>query len=229
MNRSTARKIIIAIDGHASSGKSTLAKRLAEALHYSYVDTGAMYRAVALFFLQEGIEWTDSYAVKSAMEKINIHFKVEAGDNQIYLNGENVNEAIRSMEILEIVSDVAKIPYVRKVVVAQQQAMGEEKGIVMDGRDIGTIVFPEAALKIFLTADGRERARRRALEMEENGVPVRFSDVYENIQQRDFIDSTRTESPLKIADGAICIDSTNLNRDALFDKVFRLAEEIISA
>lgn len=229
MEEKQTSKIIISIDGHASSGKSTLAKRLADALTYSYVDTGAMYRAVALYFKQHNIALNDPEAVKTAMDKIDIRFKYKQGANRLYLNGINVDADIRSMEISEIVSDVAKIQYVRKVVVAQQQAMGKDKGIVMDGRDIGTVVFPDAELKIFLTADGAERARRRSLEMEETGQVVNYKEVLENLQLRDFIDSTRVESPLRIAEGAICIDSTTLDRDALFNKVFQLAIERINA
>jgi len=225
MGNNQSSRIIIAIDGHASSGKSTLAKRLAEALQYSYVDTGAMYRAVALFFKQHDIDFNNPDAVKNAMAEIDIRFKNEGGSNRLYLNDKNVDEAIRSMGISEIVSDVAKIPYVRKIVVAQQQAMGKDKGIVMDGRDIGTVVFPEAELKIFLTADGAERARRRSLELEESGQVVQFQEVLENLQQRDFIDSTRAESPLRIAEGAICIDSTALDREALFQKALQLVKE----
>jgi CMP/dCMP kinase len=229
MDSKQPSKIIIAIDGHASSGKSTLAKNLAEALAYRYVDTGAMYRAVALYFKEKGINFNNPAAVKTAMDKIDLRFKYEQGVNRLYLNGINVDDAIRSMEISEIVSEVAKIPHVRKIVVAQQQAMGKDKGIVMDGRDIGTVVFPNAELKIFLTADGVERARRRSLEMEETGQVVEFQEVLENLQHRDFIDSTRTESPLRIADGAICIDSTSLNREALFNKVLQLVKDRINA
>ncbi len=219
--------IVIAIDGHASSGKSTLARRLAETLGYRYVDTGAMYRAVALYFREHNTDLNNDQMVREAMQNIHIRFKNENGRNVIYLNDQNVDEAIRSMDISGMVSDVARIRHVREVVVAQQQAMGRNKRVIMDGRDIGTVVFPEAELKIFLTADEQERTQRRYLEMRSQGFETSFEEVHENLIRRDHTDSTRQESPLRCADDAVTIDSTMLNRDEIYEKVLSLAYEAI--
>ena len=225
INDKTLDKIIIAIDGHSSCGKSTLAKALGKALGYTYISTGDMYRAVTLYFIENNINIEDCGAVKKALENINLHFEVLPDGNHIFLNGRDVTSEIRSMKVNEMVSPVSTIPEVRRDMVRQQQAMGKDKGIVMDGRDIGTVVFPNAELKIFLTADIDERARRRYNELIAKGQQADFEEVKKNLMERDHIDSTRTDSPLKKAKDAIVVDNTDLTHQQQLDLVLEMAKE----
>ncbi len=203
-------KIIIAIDGYSSCGKSTLAKALAKKIGYAYVDTGAMYRAVTLYFIQKDIDYTQLDLVEKALSNIQIHFENIQEKNTTFLNGKNVEEEIRKMYVSEQVSPVATISKVRRAMVRQQQAMGQKKGIVMDGRDIGTVVFPNAKLKIFLTAHPDIRAQRRFLELSAKGQEVSVEEIKVNLLERDRIDSTRADSPLKQAEDAVVIDNSHL-------------------
>jgi cytidylate kinase len=215
--------IIIAIDGFSSCGKSTLAKQIAQALHYRYIDTGAMYRATALFLLRNQIDIYHPELVAHALNDIHIDFRVNKAtqSQDTYLNGENVEEEIRvNPRVVSIVSDVSAISEVRSFLVKQQRKMGNEKGIVMDGRDIGTVVFPDAELKIFVTADPKVRTQRRFDELKEKGQNTTFEEVLANLQKRDHIDSTRADSPLKQADDAILLDNSDMSRDAQFDLVY---------
>lgn len=205
-------KITIAIDGFSSCGKSTLAKDLASVLQYGYVDSGAMYRAVTLYFLENHISFSDSEAVATGLGHIDIQFLCKEGINQTFLNGINVENIIRQPFISDQVSLVAAIPAVRHQLVALQKQMGTSKGIVMDGRDIGTVVFPDAAVKLFITADINIRVNRRFLELREKGQQVDLEMVKKNLLERDHIDSNRSESPLKKAHDAVLIDNTNLTR-----------------
>ena len=210
------KKITIAIDGYSSCGKSTMAKDLAKEIGYIYVDTGAMYRSVALYamrhhlFLEDGSVDTDN--LEKEMPNIHISFKLNP-DTQTpdcYLNGELVEKEIRTLEVSNHVSPIAAIPFVRKALVAQQQKMGEAKGIVMDGRDIGTVVFPQAELKIFVTASAEVRAQRRFDELEAKGMPADYADILKNVQERDYIDSHRAVSPLTKAADAIELDNSHM-------------------
>lgn len=207
------KKIIITIDGKSSCGKSTLAKQLAKKLGYVYVDSGAMYRAITLYFLRNHVDWTDVSEVKKALKEISLEFiynkKTQTGE--IYLNGENVEYVIRDLVVAEKVSDIAAIKEVRQFAVAQQQEMGKKKGIVMDGRDIGTVVFPQAELKIFMTADDAVRAERRFRELYEKNPNVTIDEVRANLELRDYIDSNRKISPLRKASDAIVLDNTHLS------------------
>lgn len=213
------KRIIIAIDGYSSCGKSTLAKALAKSLHYAYVDTGAMYRAVTLYFLENDVDINDTPSVKKALESIEIHFERTETGNHVYLNGKDVEQEVRTMRISEMVSPVSTISAVRRFLVAQQQKMGTQKGIVMDGRDIGTVVFPNAELKIFLTADKDIRTKRRYDELLSKGQPTDFEAIKYNLLERDTIDSNRADSPLRQADDAILIDNSNLNPTEQLEKV----------
>lgn len=210
-------KIIIAIDGFSSCGKSTMAKDLAHELGYIYVDTGAMYRCVALYALQHKLFLKDGEInipeLEAAMPNINISFKLnkETGCPDTYLNNENVENKIRTMEVSSHVSSIAAIPFVREALVAQQQKMGKDKGIVMDGRDIGTVVFPNAELKIFVTASPEVRAQRRYDELMEKGMEADYNEILENVKRRDYIDSHRDVSPLRKADDAIELDNSNIS------------------
>lgn len=210
-------KIIIAIDGFSSCGKSTMAKDLAHELGYIYVDTGAMYRCVALYALQHKLFLKDGEInipeLEAAMPNINISFKLnkETGRPDTYLNNENVENKIRTMEVSSHVSSIAAIPFVREALVAQQQKMGKDKGIVMDGRDIGTVVFPNAELKIFVTASPEVRAQRRYDELMEKGMEADYNEILENVKQRDYRDSHRDVSPLRKADDAIELDNSNIS------------------
>ena len=210
-------KIIIAIDGFSSCGKSTMAKDLAHELGYIYVDTGAMYRCVALYALQHKLFLKDGEInipeLEAAMPNINISFKLnkETGRPDTYLNNENVENKIRTMEVSLHVSSIAAIPFVREALVAQQQKMGKDKGIVMDGRDIGTVVFPNAELKIFVTASPEVRAQRRYDELMEKGMEADYNEILENVKRRDYIDSHRDVSPLRKADDAIELDNSNIS------------------
>lgn len=210
-------KIIIAIDGFSSCGKSTMAKDLAHELGYIYVDTGAMYRCVALYALQHKLFLKDGEInipeLEAAMPNINISFKLnkETGRPDTYLNNENVENKIRTMEVSSHVSSIAAIPFVREALVAQQQKMGKDKGIVMDGRDIGTVVFPNAELKIFVTASPEVRAQRRYDELMEKGMEADYNEILENVKRRDYIDSHRDVSPLRKAGDAIELDNSNIS------------------
>ena len=210
------KKITIAIDGFSSCGKSTMAKELAKKIGYIYVDTGAMYRSVTLFAMRHGLFNADGSvktdALKQQMSNIDITFKFneKAGRPDTYLNGECVEEAIRTLEVSNHVSPIAAIPFVRAAMVARQQRMGKDKGIVMDGRDIGTTVFPEAELKVFVTASAEVRARRRYDELKEKGMPADFDDILKNVQERDYIDSHREVSPLRKAADAIELDNSHM-------------------
>jgi cytidylate kinase len=221
-------KITIAIDGYSSTGKSTVAKQLAKHLGYVYVDTGAMYRAVAYYALQNGLINDKDFnqeALIYQLPKIQITFKFneEAGFAEVYLNNKNIEKAIRTLEVSSYVSQVAAISEVRHKLVEQQQNMGANKGIVMDGRDIGTVVFPEAELKLFMTASAETRAERRYKELIERGDKVDYEAVLKNVQDRDFLDVNRKDSPLIKAEDAIEIDNSNLSLEEQFEKVLQLA------
>jgi cytidylate kinase len=215
--------IIIAIDGYSSCGKSTLAKQIAQELHYRYIDTGAMYRATALYLLHNQIDIHHPELVRDSLNDIHIDFRLNKATmiQDTYLNGEDVEEEIRvNPRVVSIVSDVSAISEVRRVLVKQQQRMGEKKGIVMDGRDIGTVVFPTAELKIFVTADPIIRTQRRLDELKAKGQETTFDEVFANLQKRDHIDSTRADSPLKKADDAIELDNSNMSKEEQFDLVY---------
>ncbi|WP_306572069.1 (d)CMP kinase [Segatella buccae] len=210
------KKITIAIDGYSSCGKSTMAKDLAREIGYVYVDTGAMYRSVTLYALRHNLFNADGSVredeLRQEMGNIHITFKLnpETGRPDTYLNGELVENDIRSLEVSNHVSPIAAIAFVRHALVAQQQQMGKEKGIVMDGRDIGTTVFPDAELKVFVTASAQVRAQRRFDELQAKGMPADFSDILKNVQERDYIDTHRETSPLKKADDALELDNSHL-------------------
>jgi cytidylate kinase len=209
------KKITIAIDGHSSCGKSTMAKDLAREVGYVYVDTGAMYRCVTLYALRHGMflaDGIDQEALRRQLGDIHISFRfnTEAGCPDTYLNGELVENDIRTMEVSSHVSPIATLGFVREAMVAQQQAMGRDKGVVMDGRDIGTVVFPDAELKIFVTASAEVRARRRYDELQAKGMPADYADILKNVEERDYIDSHREVSPLRRADDAILLDNSNM-------------------
>lgn len=220
-----AKKIIITIDGWSSCGKSTLAKQLAKELGYLYVDSGAMYRAITLFFLRNHVDWTERKQVINALKEINLEFifNPKTQLSEIYLNDENVEYVIRDLVIAEKVSDVATIKEVREFAVAQQKNMGNKKGIVMDGRDIGTVVFPDAELKIFMTADNAVREERRFKELYDKNPNITIEEVKNNLEMRDYIDSNRKISPLKKAEDAIELDNTNLNEKEQFQKAIEWA------
>ncbi len=215
-----AKKIIITIDGWSSCGKSTLAKQLAKQLGYVYVDSGAMYRAITLYFLRNHVDWTDTKEVNKALKEIHLdfHFNEKTETSEIFLNDENVEYVIRDLVVAEKVSDVAAIREVRSFAVAQQQKMGNKKGIVMDGRDIGTVVFPKAELKIFMTADNAVRVERRFKELYEKNPNITIEEVKSNLEMRDYIDSHREVSPLRKADDAIVLDNTNLTQEQQLHK-----------
>ncbi len=227
------KDITIAIDGHSSTGKSTVAKQLAKALNYTYVDTGAMYRAVTYFAMQNNCFedaqlQTEDLLMQLDEISISFDFNQETQKSYILLNGENVEEAIRSMAVSNKVSTVAKLPQVRSKLVEIQQEMGKNGGIVMDGRDIGSIVFPDAELKLFMTASAEARAQRRFKEIK-NKQPVTYQEVLDNVIERDQIDSTRSVSPLIKTEDAILIDNTNLSPEAQFSQILQLAQERITA
>ncbi len=224
------QKITIAVDGYSSCGKSTTAKRVAKKLGYTYIDTGAMYRSVTLYFHEHLITLTNDKEVEKALENIHIEFRRNANDgrNETYLNGLNVEDEIRKLYIANQVSEVSAVASVRHAMVAQQRRMGKKKGVVMDGRDIGTVVFPDAELKIFMTADPLIRANRRQIELSERGDLVDLEDIIENIRKRDLIDTTRKESPLRKADDAIEVDTSFMTLDEQVDVVCLLADEALS-
>lgn len=226
-------KITIAIDGFSSTGKSTVAKQLAKALGYVYVDSGAMYRAVALYAMQNGMISKDFFDVKKLiahLDNLTLSFKYNSvlGFAEMYLNGKNVEQDIRTLEVSQWVSQVAEISEVRRMLVLQQQKMGEEKGVVMDGRDIGTVVFPDAELKFFMTASAETRAKRRYKELLERNENVSYEAVLQNVESRDLIDSTREDSPLMKAKDAIEINNSNLSLEAQFEKLYTLAQDVIN-
>jgi cytidylate kinase len=223
------KKIIITIDGWSSCGKSTLAKQLAKELGYVYVDSGAMYRAITLYFLRNHIDWTDKKEVKEAIKNINLEFVYNKASNasEMHLNEENVEYVIRDLVVAEKVSDIAAIKEVREFAVAQQQKMGKQKGIIMDGRDIGTVVFPKAELKIFMTADNAVRVERRFKELFEKNPNITLEEVKSNLEMRDYIDSHREVSPLKKADDAIVLDNTHLSEEQQLQKALGWVSEKI--
>ena len=222
------KRIIIAIDGYSSCGKSTLAKAMAKALHYAYLDSGAMYRAVTLYFLDQFIDYNNPDQVADALSKIEVHFERINGQNCTFLNGLNVENDIRQMRVSGHVSPVSAISAVRRAMVKQQQAMGKRRGIVADGRDIGTVVFPDAELKIFLTADLDVRTSRRHLELAAKGIDAEWDEIQKNLSERDQMDSSRADSPLRKADDAIVIDNTLLSEKEQLEKALALAVEKIS-
>ena len=222
------KKIIITIDGWSSCGKSTLAKQLAKELNYVYVDSGAMYRAITLHFLRNHVDWTDHKEVEKALKQVSLQFiyNEKAQQSEIYLNGENVEYVIRDLVVAEKVSEVAAIKEVREFAVAQQKKMGRHRGIVMDGRDIGTVVFPDAELKIFMTADNAVRVERRFKEMIEKNPATTMEEVKANLEMRDYIDSHREISPLRKADDARILDNTNLTEKEQFQKALKWAQQL---
>lgn len=227
------KKITIAIDGFSSTGKSTLAKQLAKKLHYIYVDTGAMYRAVTLFAMKAGFVENgkiDKNPLIGSLDDINLKFVFNAdlGYAEMYLNEENVEKEIRTMSVSKNVSQVSEIEEVRKKLVAMQQLMGTDKGIVMDGRDIGTVVFPDAEFKIFMTASPEKRAVRRYKELLDRGEDVKYDDILENVQKRDYIDSNREFSPLRRAKDAIEFDNSDLGLEDQFQRMYEHALRIIN-
>lgn len=213
------KKIIVAIDGHSSCGKSTMAKSLATQVGYIYVDTGAMYRAVTLFAMRQGLfdaqGQPDAARLEALVPKIEVSFRLDPDTHLplVCLNGEMVDEEVRTLEVSSHVSAIAALPFVREALTHQQQRMGEEKGIVMDGRDIGTVVFPQAELKVFVTASAEVRAQRRFLELTAKGQAVAFEDILRNVQERDYIDSHREVAPLRQADDALVLDNSEMTRE----------------
>jgi cytidylate kinase len=223
------KKIIITIDGWSSCGKSTLAKQLAKELGYLYIDSGAMYRAITLYFLRNDVDWKDEHKVHKALKNIQLSFEYNEHlqRSEMILNDENVEHLIRELVVAEKVSDVATIREVREFAVHQQQLMGEQKGIVMDGRDIGTTVFPNAELKLFMTADIAVRVERRFKEMFEKNPNVNVDEVKNNLEMRDYIDSHREISPLRQADDAILIDNSNITREQQLAKALELFHAVV--
>ena len=222
------KRIIIAIDGLSSCGKSTLAKDLAKSLHYAYLDTGAMYRAVTLYFLEQKVDYNDPEQVAAALQQIEIHFERIEGQNRTFLNGRDVEHDIREMRVSEHVSPVSAISSVRRAMVKQQQSMGTRRAIVADGRDIGTVVFQDAELKIFLVADSDVRTSRRHLELAAKGIDAEWNEIQNNLLERDRIDSSRADSPLRKAEGAVVIDNTLLSQEQQLETALALAMEKIS-
>lgn len=229
-----SKKITIAIDGFSSTGKSTLAKQLAKHLGYVYVDTGAMYRAVTYFAMQNGYitkDYFDKQTLINSLSSIKLHFEFnqELGFAEMYLNNTNIEKEIRTLEVSNLVSLVAEVSEVRAKLVEQQQEMGKGKGIVMDGRDIGTVVFPRAELKVFMTASPETRAQRRFDELKAKGQEVSFEEVLKNVEQRDYIDTHRDDSPLTKADGAIEIDNSHLTKEEQFTVVLEMVDQVINS
>ena len=225
------KDIIVAIDGYSSCGKSTLARALAAKYHYAYVDSGAMYRAVTLYFLNNEVDYSDQEQVLNALDEISISFKFnpETDTNETYLNGMNVEYAIRDMRVSAKVSEVSKIKEVRHALVEFQQQMGDHRGIVMDGRDIGTVVFPDAELKLFMTADIAVRVQRRFQELTEKGERITIEQVIENLRHRDLIDTTRAESPLRQAKDALVLDNTDFTQEEQLALASKWVEERMAA
>lgn len=232
MNSSINRKIIVAIDGYSSSGKSSMARELAKNIGYRYIDSGAMYRAATLYAMRHGFISSEgvlnTQALVDALPDIHIDFLVDGSKQFTLLNGENVEAPIRSLEVSNNVSEVSAVPQVRHALTAMQQAYGKERGIVMDGRDIGTTVFPDAEMKVFVNASPETRARRRLAELQQKGMDATYEDVLANVVHRDHIDENRAESPLRKADDAVCLDNGNMTIDEqnrwlteLFDKIIK--------
>jgi CMP/dCMP kinase len=221
-------KIIITIDGFSSCGKSTLAKQLAQKLNYTYIDSGAMYRAITLYFLRNNVDRSDEKEIRKALQNISLEFLLNnhSGNSEIYLNGENVEYIIRDLLVAEKVSEVAALKEVRTFAVAAQQKMGSGKGIVMDGRDIGTVVFPNAEVKIFMVADEAVRVQRRFAEMFDKNPNISLDEIKTNIALRDYIDSKRKVSPLHKADDAIELDNTNLTEKQQLDFALKLVRKV---
>ena len=227
-------RIIIAIDGFSSSGKSSMAKQLAKTIGYAYVDSGAMYRAVTLYAMRKGISTPDSLDEKALIDELSniaISFRVDdaTGRSRTVLNGEDVEDQIRTIEVSNQVSPVSAVAEVRRDLVKKQQAFGVEKGIVMDGRDIGTTVFPDAEMKVFVDASPEVRAKRRHLELQQKGQDVAYEDVYKNVCERDYIDSTRQESPLRKADDAYVLDNDNMTIEEQNQWLLDLYNKIVSS
>ena len=222
------KKIIIAIDGYSSCGKSTLAKALAAKLHYAYLDTGAMYRAATLFFLRHHTDLIHHEDLTPILEKMDIHFEVNPanGESEVFLDGKDVEQEIRSMEVSERVSEIAAIREVRQHLVRLQQKIGHRKGIVLDGRDIGTAVFPNAELKIFMTADPEVRVLRRYEELQRKEVAASINDVRKNINERDYMDTHRAESPLVKAEDAFVLDNSGLNHEQQLSLALEMVKRI---
>lgn len=232
MTKKNGKKIVIAIDGHSSCGKSTMAKSLARILGYTYIDSGAMYRAVTLFALRNGWISNGTPDIKKVIDgiksiKITFSWDEATEKNITFLNGENIEDEIRRLEVSQNVSPISTIAEVRHEMVKQQRENGITKGIVMDGRDIGTVVFPDAELKIFMTASPEIRAQRRFLELKEKGLETNFSEILKNVKERDEIDSTRTVSPLKKADDALVLDNSQLTREEQLTWTLNKVKEII--
>ena len=221
------KKITIAIDGHSSCGKSTLAKDLASRLSYVYIDSGAMYRAVSLYVLENSIDIQDNMALESALDEITIKIQYPEGQFKIFLNDNDVTERIKQMDVSSIVSEVAAVSMVRRKLVSIQQKLGKDKAVVMDGRDIGSIVFPKAELKLFVTANTDVRSERRYLELSSKGLQPSMDEVRQNLQHRDRIDSTREDSPLIQTDDAILIDNSLMTKEEQLLLALKLAEERI--
>jgi CMP/dCMP kinase len=224
------KKTIIALDGHSSCGKSTTAKRVAKRLGYAFIDTGAMYRAVSLYFHDNHISLTNPKEIEKALAEIHItfHFNEQRGASDVYLNGLNVEEEIRKMYISQMVSEVSAITAVRRAMVAQQQKMAKHRGVVMDGRDIGTKVFPDAEVKVFMTADPAIRAERRQIELLNKGEMVDYETILENLKKRDIIDSTREEGPLTQAKDAVLMDTSFMTLEEQVDFVVQLHDSVIA-
>lgn len=221
------KKIIITIDGWSSCGKSTLARQLASVLNYVYIDSGAMYRAITLYFLRNHVDWTNKEAVEDALKSIHLEFRFneKSGQSEMHLNDENVEYVIRDLVVAEKVSEVAAIKEVRDFAVAQQQRMGRNKGIIMDGRDIGTVVFPDAELKIFMTADNAIRVGRRFRELYEKNPNITIEEVKHNLEMRDYIDSHREISPLRQAEDAIVLDNSTIGMQEQLELALKWIKE----
>ena len=226
----SSKQIIIAVDGYSSCGKSTLAKALAAQLAYVFIDTGAMYRAIALYLLRHKIDFNDTLSVLNALTQIKLYFKYNATSQKsdMYLNDENVEAEIREMRVSQKVSEVAAISEVRTFAVAQQHVIGKDKGIVMDGRDIGTVVFPKAELKIFVTADPAIRVQRRFLELSANNASITKEEIAENLEHRDLMDTTREHSPLRQASDAKVLDNSNMTRDEQLNLALSWVKDLLS-
>ena len=217
------KKINICIDGFSACGKSTLAKSLAILLGYIYIDSGAMYRAVCLYFIEHDIDISSPQEIQNGLTQIKIQFRKVGGIQCTFLNGKNVETEIRSMTVSNLVSEIARISEIRQFLVSQQRLFGIKKGVVMDGRDIGTVVFPEARLKIFLHADENVRVQRRQLQLSKKGIQVKEEEIRQNLAKRDYIDSTRKDSPLKSAPDAVKFDNSNLSIDEQLDMIYALS------